>query len=191
MSEDSLGFEIRYVLDDCNTDLYVGIAALNDLMRALHEVHVKAGFDQLNLPSQVQTVFGSTVAHHLVRVVDATELNFQSFPTLEGCPLHPLVVSACRDRGISLERGTQLYSHFIKALDEERTDDDGNLQSPLFLIYRTLGDEAAYHLGGLYVGDSGDIASTELQYIDGRVRRFRSLVDRWEMERQWELEDQE
>lgn len=42
MTIESLGSEIAVVIDDCNNDFNVGMAALNDFMRALHEVFTKS-----------------------------------------------------------------------------------------------------------------------------------------------------
>ncbi len=191
MSIESLRSEIDFVLDNCNDDWNVAQAALNDFMRGLHEVYTKSGRDQTDLLSQVQTVFGSTVAHHLAEVLQAKTLVFKSYPTLESCPLNERATKACIERGITVADGKHFFAHFLKALDEERPDKDGNLESPVFMIYMTLGDEAAYHLGGLYAGDEFQIAIVELQYLDFKVSRFSTLVERWEMELKWHKEDQE
>ena len=191
MSVESLRSEIEFVLDNCNDDWRVATAALNDLMRGLHEVLTKSGRNQVDFLSQVQTVFGSTVAHHLAGILSAKTRAIKSYTTLESCPLNSCVLDACLGRGIDASDGKHFFSHFIKALDEERTNPDGSSESPLFLIYYTVGDEAAYHLGGLYDGDAFQEAIVELQYLDFKVKRFKTLVERWEMELKWQQEEQE
>ena len=58
------------------------------------------------------------------------------------------------------------------------------------MIYWAISDEAAYHLGGLYVGDDLDVVATQLMgYLDRRLERFHKLVEMWEMELAWDKED--
>lgn len=97
----------------------------------------------------------------------------------------------CLARGIRIEDGRHFFAHFLKALDEERFDREGNCESAMFITYWSVGHEAAYHLGGLFVGDDAGIVATEMEYLDYRLRRFRTLVDRWELELKWDREDQE
>ena len=61
----------------------------------------------------------------------------------------------------------------------------------MFILYCSVGQEAAYHLGGLFVGDHGLEVSIEMQYLDSRLKRFMTLVNRWEMELAWDKEDKE
>ena len=190
MSVDSLSAEVQLALENSGVCIDVAVAALNDYVRSLHEVFTKSGRDQSNLLSQVQTAFGSTCAHHLARVISDEKLKFRSYSTGEDCPLENSFGTLCRQRGIALDRGRALSAHFIKALDEERFDEDA-IQSPMFITYWTVGDEAAYHLGCLFVGDDGDEISTEMHYLDRRLVRFRTIVERWEMEVAWDKEGQE
>ena len=92
---------------------------------------------------------------------------------------------------MALDNGRALFRRFFKALDEERFDSDGNCESAMFITYWAVGDEAAYHLGGLFVGDDSGVVSTEMEYLDCRLKRFRTLVERWEMELKWDKESQE
>lgn len=189
MSAESLRAEIEYVLSDGDVDMPVAYAAINEFVRALHEVFTKSGRDQVDLLSQVQTTLGSTPAHHFGRVISAENLNFKSYPASKNCSLFDAGIKICNERGMTLDNGRALFSHFLKALDEERFDKDGNCESPTVMTYWAVGNEAAYHLGGISVGDHGDLVSTEFQYLDHRLKRFRTLVERWEMEMAWDEED--
>ncbi|MBK5913874.1 hypothetical protein CCR84_05985 [Rhodocyclus purpureus] len=82
-----------------------------------------------------------------------------------------------------------LFSSFLRSLDEERLDGDGNSESTLFLTYMTVGDEAAFHLGGFFVDDAAGMVFTEMQYLDRRLKRFQTIIDLWEMELAWDQED--
>lgn len=183
MSIESLQSEIEFVLANTSHSWDVGAAAITDFLRGLHEVMVKSSRDQANLMSQVQTVLGSTAMHHLARTLQAENRSVKSYRVLEDCPLNATVVRLCRQRGLADQDGRQLLAHFLKALDEERFNEHGSTESATVMIYFALGDEAAYHLGGLYVGDAGGIVATQLcGYLDPQLRRFYKLVEMWEME---------
>lgn len=169
----------------------VGVAAIRDFLRGLHEVMTKAGRDQMNLLSQVQTVLGVASMCHLAAVLHASSHEIQSFPEGERCPLADLVAQISRERGLEVEAGKRLLCWALKALDEQRSDANGNVHSATITTYWTLGDEAAYHLGGLFVGDDLGIVETEFAYFDPRVKRFCKLVDTWNMELASQQEDSE
>lgn len=189
MTIESLSSEIAFVIDDCNGDTNVGNAALNDFTRSLHEIFTKSGRDQIQLISEVQAVFGSTPANHLARVLHADNSGNRASQTYEDCLLATRVKEICLSRGIRIANGKHFFAHFLKALDEERFDSDGNRESAVFITYWSVGHEAAYHLGGLFTGDHADAVTTEIQYLDYRLRRFRTYVERWELELQWDKED--
>lgn len=190
MSAETLQSEIEFVLSNTGHSWEAGVATLTDLLRVMHELMTKSGRDQSDLASQVQTVFGSTAMHHLASVIDAETQGVTRHQLADDCALYARVVLICKQRGFSPEEGTQFMGHFLKSLDEERTDADGNIQSATFLTYWAVGQEAAYHLGGLYVGDHLDVVSTELcGYLDTRLRRFHKIVEIWEMEMAWDKED--
>ena len=190
MSADSLQSEIEFVLSNTGHTWEAGAATITDLLRVLHELMTKSGRDQSDLASQVQTVFGSTAMHHLASVIDAETRSLTRHRLADDCALYAKVVLICKQRGFSLENGTHFMGHFLKALDEQRFDADGNIQSAAVMTYWALGDEAAFHLGGLHVGDHLDVVTTELGgYLDPRIRRFRHIVDMWMMEMAWDKED--
>ena len=190
MSISSLRSEIEFSLDHCSSNWALGRAALNDLMRALHETHFKSGCDQIELLSQVQTVLGSTTAHHLANVLGIKNPILKSYPLRDACPLGERVSNALAERGLSQDDGDQFLSHFLKALDEERFATVGTFESPIFMLHFVLGDEAAFHLGGLYIGDALQDSATELEYLDSGVKRFHTLVMRWEMELEIQREEE-
>lgn len=190
MSIESLRAEIEYVLDD-GFDMPVAYAAINDFLRSQHEVFTKSGRDQVDLLSQVQTTLGSTPAHHLGRVISAENQNFKSYPASKNCPLFNAVINLCSERGMALDNGRALFSHFLKALDEERFDEKGNCESSRVITYFAVGPEAAYHLSGLFVGDDAELVSTEMEYLDYRLKRFITIIERWKMELAWDKEDKE
>ena len=190
MSIESLRAEIEYVLED-GFDMPVAYAAINDFLRSQHEVFIKSGRDQVDLLLQVQTTLGSTPAHHLGRVISIENQNFKSYPASKNCPLFNAVIKLCSERGLALDYGRALFSHFLKALDEERFDEKGNYESSRVITYFAVGPEAAYHLGGLFVGDDAELVSTEMEYLDYRLKRFRTIIERWEMELAWDKEDNE
>lgn len=104
------------------------------------------------------------------------------------CPLLDAVIWICSERGIPLNEGLSLFSHLLKALDEERFE-EGKCSSLLLLIYYSVGPEATYHIGGLFVGDDALMISTEMEYLDSRLKRYRTTIERWEMELAWDKED--
>lgn len=172
-------------------DIYVAIAAIGDFLRSLHEVFTKCGRHQSNMVAQFQMVLGSNSASHLRRLIRAEDLVVKNYAADESCPLSDALSTLCRQRGLEPDDTKALFRCFFKALDEERYDRDGNCESPTFMVYWSVGQEAAYHFGGLFVGDDGLEVSTEMQYLDYRLKRFRTVVERWEMELAWDKEDEE
>jgi hypothetical protein len=190
MSIESLCSEIDLSLAGINVDRSVGYAALNDFVRVLHEVFTKSGRDQLDLLSQVQTTLGSAPSHHLARVINADHfLPLRSYPENKCCPLLDQVIKICNERGMDLNDGRSLFSHLLKVFDEERFE-EGKCSSILLMAYYSVGSEAAYHIGGLYAGDDAQMISDEIEYLDRRLKRFRTYIDRWDMELAWDREDE-
>ena len=188
MSSASLRAEIELVLAD--QEWKAAAAAIADFLRALHETMTKCGRDQNHVFSQVQAVFGSIAMHHLAKTLQARPMNLQRYQLADDCPLYPKIVRICQARGFTIKDGRALFSHFLKALDEERTSPSGDIESATVMIYWAISDEAAYHLGGLYVGDDLDVVATQLMgYLDRRLERFHKLVEMWEMELAWDKED--
>jgi hypothetical protein len=190
MIADSLKSEIEFALSNTGHSWEAGAATITDLLRVLHELMTKSGRDQSDIAAQVQTVLGSTTMHHLAQVIDANTQGLGHHQLADDCALYERILMICKQRSFSLEDGRHFMGHFLKALDEERTDADGNVESAAVLTYWAVGQEAAYHLGGLYVGDLLDIVSTELGgYLDPRLKRFHKIVEIWEMEMAWDKED--
>lgn len=192
MSAESLRAEIDFVLSNTDHSWEAGAATITDFLRQLHELMFKSGRDQAALLSQVQAVFGYTTTCHLARTLQASDCRERDYAMPDAAPLYERVALICNQRSFDLKDGLQMIAHFIKALDEERTDEHGNLESAAVMVYWSVGHEAAYHLGGLYVGDQHDMVATELGgYLDTRLKRFYKLVEIWQMELAWAREDSE
>lgn len=100
---------------------------------------------------------------------------------------------------ISVERGLNdavmraAFRDFLQALHETQCKSwhQSNGGSLVKQTYLALGDEAAYHLGGILTMNGDEDVATELEYMDSRLKRFRSITERWEIERDYEVEDNE
>lgn len=189
MSIDALRSEIDLLLENSSTTWDVGTAVITDFLRCLHEVMTKAERDQGELLAQVQTVLGSSPTRHLARVIERRPLNISSYRTPEECLLGRSVDRICRQRGLETGDGRHLLSSFLRALDEARFSDPEKIESAAVMVFFSLGDEAAYHLGGLFDGDLGNETAVGLIYLDSRMRRFRKLVEIWEQELAWDKEE--
>ncbi len=165
----------------------IGAALVTDFLCVTHEILFKNTGDQGVLLAQVKLAVGASAAKHLANVVSAKHI--QATMPEQQCSLSDSFATLCMERGVPSEQGCRLVDAFLKALDEQRFGRDG-IESPLFMTYWCIGDEAAYHLGGLYAGDDAGMGSTELEYMDYRLKRFRTLTDRWRMEMAWDDEDQ-
>lgn len=97
-----------------------------------------------------------------------------------------------RERGVNPGVLKAVLLDFVRALHENQVkawnQDHGLLQQ----VYWVIGDEAAYHLGGLLdrEGDDG-LRVVELQYMDSSLKRFRSIVEMWEFERDQEIKEEQ
>lgn len=189
MSVESLQSEIEFVLSNTGQPWEAASALITDFLRALHELMVKSGGDQQAILSQVQAVFGSTTMHHLAEVINARSTRFMWCNVVDEIPLHGITSLICKQRGFDPEDGRHLVVHFLKALDEERQDSAGKIESAPAMLYWCLSHEAAYHLVGLHVGDDRGIAATEIcGYLDPSLRRFHKIVEMWELELEWNRE---
>jgi len=98
---------------------------------------------------------------------------------------------------ISIERSLNdvviraAFRDFLQALHETQVKswhqkDGGSLVKQ---IYLSLGDEAAYHLGGILAENGNEDVTTELEIMDSRLKRFSKIVELWKIERDYEIED--
>lgn len=192
MSAESLRSEIDFVLSNTGEPWEAALALITDFLRLLHELMVKSSDDQLNLLAQIQAVFGSTPMFHLARTLEAPVTALKHYQLADDVPLYGRANLICRQRGFDPADGRHLLAHFLKALDEERTDKLGNVESAPVMVYWAVGHEAAYHLGGLYTGDLADVHATELGgYLDPTLKRFRKLVEMWHEEEEQSREASE
>ena len=185
MSTESLRSEIDFVLSNTGQPWESALALITDFLRVLHELMVKADDDQSAMLAQVQAVYGSTTMHHLAQTLDVPTTGLPSYDMTDDVPLYERTALISRQRGFEPADGRHLIAHFLKALDEERTGKDGNIESAAVILYWCVGHEAAYHLGGLYVGDLRDMVDIELGgYLDPMLKRFHKYVEMWRMERE-------
>lgn len=192
MSSESLRAEVEFVLSNTGQPSEAAFALITDFLRALHELMVKSEHDQVGLLACIHAVFGTSTMQHLARVLDAHPNNLHQSTLTDGATLWRQVELNCKQRGFEPVDGRHLLAHFLKALDEERVDENGNIESAVVMLYWGVGHEAAYHLGGLFTGDHRDIVSIELGgYLDPSLKRFYKLVEMWNMERTWKQEEEE
>jgi hypothetical protein len=192
VSDLSLRSEVEFVLSNTGQRWEAAAALISDFLRVLHELMFKSGRDQAGVMAQVQAVFGASTMHHLARILNAQTGNLRRYDLADDAPLYERLALIFRQRGFELDDGLHFLAHFVKALDEERTDIAGNIESAAVMLYWGISHEAAYHLGGLYVGDSADESAIELcGYLDPQLRRFHKLVEIWELEAGWDRENAE
>jgi hypothetical protein len=193
MSAESLRSEIDFVLSSTGCQsLEAALALITDFLRVLHELMVKSDNDQLTMLAQVQAVIGAVAVCHLARTLDASAMALPQYRLADDAPLYARTELICKQRGFEPGDGRHLLAHFLKALDEERRDKYGNVESAPVMVYWGVGHEAAYHLGGLYIGDESDVVATELGgYLDPGIRRFHAYIDMWRSELMYAREQAE
>jgi hypothetical protein len=107
-------------------------------------------------------------------------------------------VQACsRERGVNTAALRAMLRDFIVCLHESQFKSgystlDGSVINQ---VYWALGDEAAYHFCELlaYDGrghDPGEVY-TALEYQDSHAKRFHTTIDRWQLECDREIADEE
>ena len=192
MSAESLCTKVKGGMRETDPPWEAAEALITDFLRALHELMFKAGRSQSVALARVEGAFGTKTVNHLANVLEAPPASLAHHTPPEDVPLPHWLELICKQRGFRPKDGCNLIARFIQALDEERIDARGNVESAAVMLYWSLGPEAAYHLGGLYAGDAHDMVATELVgYLDPRLKRFYKLVELWDMERAWDTEDAE
>lgn len=184
--DERLAKKIKETLASNSIDPIVGCATLTDCLRALHEEMTKNGFDQGALLTQVRSEFGQAAATALVNVIDAESAKVLRLQQNEDCSITRAMVNIFAQRGITVDRGRRLVSTFFVELDKQRHGSDGNTDCTLWMTYLCVSDEAAFHLAGLSIDDHREMAFTTLEYLDYRLKRFRTTVERWVMEMEWD-----
>lgn len=182
MNNNRLRSEIEFVLSNSNHHWEAGRTLILDFLRNLHEVMTKSERNQTDLLSQVLTVFDLATMHHLARLINASTNGVSAYASDDSCPLHIKTTTSCISRGFSISDGNFVLAHFLKTLDERRYNSVRNMESETVMTYWCIGAEAAYHLGGLNTGDHLFGIATELEYLDPQLKRYKKLVELWEME---------
>lgn len=187
MSIESLRREVEFVLSNTGQPWEAAAALITDFLRTLHELMVRSEDNQLDLLSQIQTCLGSDAMHHLANVINAPTRAVRTYALVDDAPLYRRLTLLCKQRCFGRDDGFNLLSHFIKALDEERGSPGSDFDPAFFLLAFAIGDEAAYHLVGLYTGEQREEVVIEvLGYFNPSLKRFNKLVEMWEIELQQE-----
>lgn len=93
-----------------------------------------------------------------------------------------------RERGIPIEVGKSAFAALIKALHETQFKAAHIDGSVTVQVDAALGGETAYHLAGMLSHGHEDAALEELNNLDPSLDRFRTTIERWEIEIQQEVE---
>lgn len=111
-------------------------------------------------------------------------------------PLDGFVDRAARERNIDPLLIRAVTTDFLRELHERIYKDRGyGLALPEIMFQ--CGEEALYHFGGILIESAGDDAgdfsgmvNESIARLGYRLSRFRTVVDQWKMEKQWDEEDQ-
>ncbi len=180
MSAESLRFEINFALSKTGQPWEAAAALIKDFLRELHELMVKSNHDQPAMLAQVRAVLGQTSMHHLAKTLDTSTVVEPEFDVVDDATLYERTALICKQRSFDPAHGRLLIANFLRALDMERTDSVGNIESAPVMLYWAVGHEAAYHLGGLYTGELQGLIAIELGgYLDPTLRRFHKIVEMW------------
>ncbi len=93
-----------------------------------------------------------------------------------------------RERGIEISVLKAALLDFLRALHENQVKAWNQDHGLLKQVYLEIGDEASYHLCGLTDRGGEGMCGEELKYMDSSLKRFRTLVELWEFERDQEIE---
>lgn len=102
--------------------------------------------------------------------------------------LENAVERICGSRGIPIAQGKAALADMIAALHETSMKARHPEGSVLQQTYFVLGPEAAYHLGGVLESYEPGIATEEIRRMDSDLTRFKTFIDRWQMEIKTDLE---
>jgi hypothetical protein len=189
MSLDTFSRRLRDQFDGFDIPRTVGLAAITDFMRVLHEAFVKSGRSHAALFAQVDSTLGDSATQDLMSLIDV-RVGARRSTADSNLALSPRTLSEiCSARWVDEDEGQALFQEFLSAFNGERYKDDGSEVSKTWLLYFGVGDEAAYHFGGLFTGDDGGLVGVELEYLDWRLKRFGFLVQMWELEKTWDDEE--
>ena len=102
---------------------------------------------------------------------------------------------------VSRERNTDpmlvsgVITDFLREL-HERIYKDGGYGHALPEILFQCRDEAVYHFCGILIESAGEneadfvgMVNESVARLDFRLKRFRAIVDKWKMEKEWEAND--
>jgi hypothetical protein len=185
-----LAERLQRALSNAKVSPYVGVALLRDFIKSINECFTKSGKNHLNFFHEVTHVLGVRTAFDIAELIDF------KLPKLAGQPWEKYSVLdegtslSCKERGVEVANGRHLFCGFVKSLIDVRSIPTSYNESTMALLHRTLDDEAAYHFVCLLSGDDGMVEREVLKMVDGRAFRFRKTVEQWELEVQWDKENQ-
>jgi len=109
--------------------------------------------------------------------------------------LNGFVDRVSRERNLDPMLIRAVVTDFMREL-HERIYKDGGYGHALPEILFQCGDEALYHFGGILIESAGEgctdfggMVNESIARLGDRLSRFRTIVDRWKMEKDWEEED--
>jgi hypothetical protein len=110
-------------------------------------------------------------------------------------PLKEFVDRIARERNVDPLLIRAVITDLFREL-HERIYKDGSYGHALPEILFQFGEEAVYHFGGILIesvgndgGDFGAMVNESIARLGYRLSRFRTTMDKWEMEKQWDAED--
>jgi hypothetical protein len=97
---------------------------------------------------------------------------------------------------VSPELVRTVITEFLRELHECIFKEESYVHALPKILFQ-IGDEALYHFGGVLIestgddcGDFGGMANESIARLAGyRLKRFRTLVEKWEMEKVWDDEE--
>jgi hypothetical protein len=102
---------------------------------------------------------------------------------------------AARERNVDPLLVRAVIGDFLPEV-HERIYKDGGYGKVLPEILFQCGEEAMYHFAGILIASAGDYDRDFVRLVDEhvarlgcRLKRFRTIIDKWKMEKEWDEED--
>lgn len=109
--------------------------------------------------------------------------------------LDGFVERVARERNVDPMLVRAVLTDFLREL-HERIYKDGGYSNALREIRLQVGEEAVYHFGGVLIESVGDssrdfcgMVGESIARMGYRLERYRTIVDRWTLEKKWDEED--
>jgi hypothetical protein len=100
------------------------------------------------------------------------------------------------ERNVSPDLVRAVITDFLREVHECIYKEESYVHALPNILFQ-VGEEALYHFGGILIqstgqdcGDFGGMANESIARLAGyRLKRFRTLVDKWAMEKSWDDEE--